>query len=183
MKGKFMKKIANIIILISSTCLLFSCARKVTSKEAIEVASNLKLSDLNIKEGKRVIKYNEISANGEKALGQVSLLSSQGITVNTSQETIFSNGPYDAFFINADYIKLLGDENVSYTLDGTALILEATNKIDQEPGQIENIKYNAYIEYRSDGLMKKEIKTTTTTFADNDALIIKTTTTFTWTLY
>lgn len=100
----------------------------------MEVASNLKLSDLNIKEGKRVIKYNEISANGEKALEKASLLSSQGITVNTSQETTFSNDPYDAFFINEDYIKLLGDEIVSYTLDGSALTLEATNKIDQEPG-------------------------------------------------
>ncbi len=179
-----MKKTTKILLCLSTLSILSGCAKTVTAEEAARIADGLKLEDLNIKEGKMKATYHEISGTGEKSKALVALMALAGVSTGITQEDTINKETYSTYFVNATEIRTWGDTNMKYIVDGTAITIEATNKIENDASStiVVTVVSSFRREYRKDGLLSFQKANLKTTFSSGDVLIVDATMNFTWTL-
>ena len=179
-----MKKTAKILLCLSAFAFLAGCAKTVNAEEAANIAVGLKFENLNIKEGKTKITYHEISGTGEKSKALVALMALGGASAGSTDETTIKKELYSSYFVSAVEIRAWGDTNMKYTADGTAITIEATNKIGYDSTSTTKVATDSTFrrEYRKDGLLSFQKYKLITTFSSDDVLVVDATTNYTWTL-
>ncbi len=169
---------------LAAVAMLGGCAKTVKAEEAAKVADGLKISDLNIKEGKVKTSIDKLSGSGDKSEAAVAVLKVAGVKEGDSDERTLSSLTYSAYFVNSSTITALGDDGYTYTVNGTAITIEAKTVESESPFSTVTGKttFSGKTVYRADGLLESQTATYSITLAENDVLTYTVSATATWTL-